>query len=49
MKVAYQKSPITLMSWIHYIDGNEEFMRTNFKRVYPKAIIKEREGTFYYG
>lgn len=46
MKVAYQKCAYYIDELNSYIDGNEEFMRTNFKRVLPKAIIKEREGTF---
>lgn len=46
MKVAYQKCGYYIDELNTYIDENEAFMRSNLTRVLPKAVIKEREGTY---
>lgn len=46
MHVAYQKCAPYIDELNRYIDGNEAYIRREFTRLFPKVVIKRREGTY---
>lgn len=46
MKVAYQKCGYYVDEVNPYIDANEEYLRAELPKLFPKAKIKPREGTY---
>ena len=46
MKAAYQKCAYYVDAVNPYIDGNEDYLRTELPKIFPEVVVKPREGSY---